>query len=256
MLPFFFHHPPLTALGFPDSLLLFRVSEETCALFEFDSQTLSRVLLVVPSILIAASFHEFAHGWAADRFGDSTARMQGRLTLNPIAHIDPLGTILIPFLLALSGSGMFGWAKPVPVNFLNLRNPKADMVWVAAAGPITNLLLALTAGFWLKVLTLLPQGETVFYIFSPIAQFLQFFIYINIILGVFNLIPIPPLDGGRIAVGLLPHEYAQKWASIEPYGMFIIIILVFWSGLGVWSRVISPIVRFIMQGIFFIYGLN
>ncbi len=169
--------------------------------------------------LIAITFHEAAHGFVALRFGDETALRAGRVTFNPLKHVDPFGTILLPGLLLLMRAPfLFGYAKPVPVNFRQLRNPRRDMVWVAAAGPGINLVLAFASAFLLHITPFLPD----------IAQLwaqknLENSIILNVILAVFNMIPLPPLDGGRVAVGLLPDALAYPLARLERWGMFIII---------------------------------
>lgn len=189
-------------------------------------------------VLLAIILHEVAHGWVAEKLGDNTARWMGRITLNPIKHIDPFGTILIPLGLAIVGSPfLFGYAKPVPVDFRKLNNPKRDMIWVALAGPVTNLLLALASTLLLALVIQLPTS--LFWIIEPLALMCQASIIINMVLCIFNLIPLPPLDGGRIAVGLLPGPLAWQLSRIEPYGFMIIVALLF---LGVFQSVIGPMV--------------
>ncbi len=189
-------------------------------------------------VVLAVVLHEVAHGWVADRLGDNTARFMGRLTLNPLKHIDPLGTVLIPLLLLISGSPfLFGYAKPVPVDVRKLRNPKRDMIWVAAAGPVTNLLLALFSALLLAVTVRMP--ESIFWIAQPLALMCQASIMINFVLFIFNLLPLPPLDGGRVAVGLLPGPMAYQLARLEPYGFLIIVALLIF---GVLQKVIGPLV--------------
>jgi len=173
---------------------------------------------VIP-LIIAITFHEAAHGFVAHRLGDSTAYDLGRVTFNPLKHIDPFGTVLLPGMLLLSHSPfLFGYAKPVPVNFRNLNHPRLDMVWVALAGPATNILLALLAGLAFHALPFAPAGVA-----SWIADNLKNALIINIVLAVFNMLPIPPLDGGRVAVGLLPNVLAYPLSRLEPYGMLILI---------------------------------
>ncbi|MCP4649951.1 MAG: site-2 protease family protein [PVC group bacterium] len=162
----------------------------------------------LPAFLIALTVHEYAHGFIANKLGDSTAKRMGRLTFNPLAHIDPVGTILVPLFLISSGNLVFGWAKPVPVNFYNLKNPKKDMIWVGLAGPAANFIAAFITYFILKT-------EIIQNIFA--INFLTVLLIINIVLGVFNLIPIPPLDGSRILMGLLPPKMAAGYARSEPY---------------------------------------
>ncbi len=189
-------------------------------------------------VLLAIILHEIAHGWVADKLGDNTARFMGRLTLNPIKHIDPIGTILIPIALLVVGSPfLFGYAKPVPVNFGKLRNPKRDMIWVALAGPATNLVLALISVAVLAVTVNMFASVT--WVSEPLALMCQASIIINVVLCIFNLIPLPPLDGGRIAVGLLPGPMAYQLSRIEPFG-FLIIILLLVS--GVFQSLIGPLI--------------
>ena len=211
-------------------------------------------------LLLAIVLHEFAHGWFANYLGDPTARLAGRLTLNPKPHIDPVGTVLFPAMcLILQSPIFFGYAKPVPVNFYNLRNPKRDMVLVAAAGPGMNLLIAIISGVILRiVLTIEPSlGNEIFtlqlsgvreditaMLLLPFGKMLIFSIYINVLLMLFNLLPIPPLDGGRIAVGLLPYQQARTLSSLEPFGMLIVIILVAFDGqLRIMSTLFWPLVE-------------
>lgn len=177
-------------------------------------------LLGVVIFLITVTLHEYCHGLLADRLGDSTARDAGRLTLNPLKHLDPFWTVLFPLLLFISTKGQFavGMAKPVPVNFMKLRNPKRDMIWVAAAGPGANLLLA-------SILAL-------FFRFFP-SLFLLYAIYFNIGIAVFNLIPVPPLDGSRIVTGLLPNQLASWFLRLEPYG-FILVLILYFTGAIYW----------------------
>ena len=197
---------------------------------------------VVP-VVIAITFHEAAHGFIAHQFGDDTAWRLGRVTFNPLKHIDPFGTILLPALLYLSSGFLFGYAKPVPVNFQRLRNPRRDMVWVALAGPGTNVLLAIAASLLFAVVPLLPGGDNPFVhnlrfvlvegvraVPSPaawVAANLAHAIVINVLLCIFNMLPLPPLDGGRVAVGLLPDALAFPLARLERFGLPIILLLLF-----------------------------
>jgi len=196
-------------------------------------------ILTLILFFFALTIHEFSHGWVAWKLGDPTAKNAGRLTLNPLAHIDPIGTILLPLMLIMTHSPfIFGWAKPVPVDFYNLRNPKRDMVWVGLAGPMANIILAIVLSFFLKILVLTGG--------NPLSAILSYAIIINLLLAVFNALPIPPLDGSRVLIGLLPRELAIRYARIEPYG-FIIIIGLLW--LGMIGSVIWPIVMRLARGL-------
>jgi Zn-dependent protease len=174
-------------------------------------------------ILLAVTLHEAAHGFAADRFGDDTARRLGRMSLNPLRHVDPFGTIVLPALLLLARAPfLFGYAKPVPVNFRRLRNPRRDMVWVAAAGPAMNLMLAVAAGLLYHGIAYLPDRVA-----EWAADNLVNTLQINVVLAVFNMLPIPPLDGGRVAVGLLPDRLAFPLARLERSGVLLVIAVLF-----------------------------
>lgn len=215
-----------------------------------DISLLQKVAVSILPLLFAITVHEVAHGWVAQRLGDPTAKMLGRLTLNPIKHIDLIGTILVPGLLMLAGGIIFGWAKPVPVTWENLRNPKRDMALVAAAGPISNLLMAV---FWALVVKLaLWLGPDMSWWAMPLAMMGVFGITINIMLAVLNLLPLLPLDGGRIVASWLPGPWSWQFSRLEPYG-FIVLILLMMSGLL--GKIILP-VSAILEGIIFnLFGL-
>ncbi len=202
------------------------------------------VALVI--FFFAIVIHECAHAWMASRCGDNTARYAGRITLNPLPHIDPIGTIIFPLLLILSRSSfVIGWAKPVPINPYNFNNPRADLVRVGASGPLSNIGLAIASSFMVWIFSYLPMGE----IKNSIIIILLFSVLINLLLAVFNLIPIPPLDGSQILSGLLPTHLAVKYEGISRYG-FIIIFLLLLTGL-LWA-IIIPIVQF-LYGLLFLW---
>lgn len=198
------------------------------------------VAIALLPLLFAITLHEVAHGWVAKYLGDPTAQRLGRLTLNPIKHIDPIGTLLVPGLLLMVGGVIFGWAKPVPVTWENLRHPKRDMALVAIAGPGANLLMALLWAAIAKLGTVLP--ETLAWASSPMIYMGHFGIVINAVLMVLNLLPLPPLDGGRVAVGVLPDRVGWQLGRIEPYGFFILLGLLL---TGVLGKIIGPPIDYV-----------
>ena len=210
-------------------------------------------------LIFAITFHEAAHGFVAHRFGDNTAWQLGRVSFNPLRHIDPFGTLILPAMLLFAHSPfLFGYAKPVPVNFRNLNNPKLDMVWVALAGPATNILLALAAALAFHALPFAPSSSA-----QWIADNLRNAILINAVLAVFNMMPIPPLDGGRVAVGLLPRRLALPLARLEPFGMLILIGLLillplagsqFGLNLDVISAILRTLTGYVIQVVLFLTG--
>jgi Zn-dependent protease len=208
------------------------------------------IAVAILPLLFGITVHEVAHGWVAKRLGDPTAQRLGRLTLNPIKHIDPLGTILVPGLLLAMGGFIFGWAKPVPVTWENLRNPRRDMALVAAAGPAANLVMAVLWGIIAKIGTEIPEG--VQWAGQPMVYMGEFGIIINAVLMVLNLLPLPPLDGGRVAVGLLPPRLGWALSRVEPYGFFVLIALL---ATGTLSLIISPLVRWVGNAVWTLVGL-
>lgn len=205
---------------------------ETISRVDF-SNLIQTVLIYALPVLFAITVHEAAHGYAARHFGDNTAHMLGRITLNPFKHIDPIGTVLMPVMLyfATSGAFLFGYAKPVPVRFDHLRNPKRDMIWVALAGPASNFVQAIAWAVLLVVLITSGVQERFF------VEMARAGILVNLVMWAFNLFPLPPLDGGRILVGLLPWRLANQFARIEPFGFFIVLALVLFGIVGtIWLR--------------------
>lgn len=216
---------------------------------DFPSIVRQLIIAAFP-ILIAITFHEVSHGFVANKLGDPTAKMMGRLTLNPIAHIDPIGTIIIPFMLIVvtHGQFVFGYAKPVPINPANFKNPRRDMAISAAAGPVTNILLAVASVIVLKFIVVplslvLPESLSTTLI-TPLFLILKSSVIINVILAAFNMIPIPPLDGGRVLTGLLPYKQAVFFSKIEPFGFLIVLILII-TGLA--HYFVVPLVSFFMH---------
>lgn len=208
-------------------------------------QLIQTIAIAAIPILFAITLHEAAHGYVAKHFGDMTAYQQGRISLNPIRHIDPVGTILIPIITLWLGGILFGWAKPVPVNFSALRHPKKDMLWVAVAGPVSNLFMALC---WALLANFSGAGGEYA---EPMLKMAQIGIQINVVLMVLNMLPLPPLDGGRVAVSLLPNKQAYQLSRLEPYGMFILIFLAFTPVL---SWVLKPFINASYSALRLIFG--
>ena len=225
---------------------------------------LHKVSIYAIPVILAITFHEAAHGYVAYKKGDPTAKMLGRVTLNPFPHIDPVGTILLPVAMLLMGTGMvFGWAKPVPVNFRLLRDQKRDPIYVSAAGVVTNLGLAAVSGVVFRILTAVDPGllyeamtqgasglsaTPARMVTVPLALMCVVSVQFNALLAVFNMIPIPPLDGGRIAVGLLPPRPSMALASVERYGMLIVLALLMFGPLGIIWHFVQAITSFILGG--------
>lgn len=198
---------------------------------------IQKIAIYALPVIFAITVHEAAHGYAARHFGDMTAYHAGRITLNPLKHIDMFGTIILPALTVMLGGILFGWAKPVPVDFRRLHHPKKDMLWVAAAGPASNFVMAV---FWAFVLKFSVNAPEAFVL--PMSLMAKAGITINIVLMVLNLLPLPPLDGGRIAVSLLPMRLARPFAQIERYGFIILIILLF---SGVLGQILTPLINLV-----------
>jgi Zn-dependent protease len=195
---------------------------------------IQKIVIYALPVIFAITVHEAAHGYVARYFGDMTAHQEGRITLNPLKHIDPFGTIILPALTIMLGGILFGWAKPVPVNFSRLRNPKKDILWVAAAGPASNLIMAIIWAFVMKFSVSAPEAIAI-----PLLLMAKAGVMINIVLMVLNLLPLPPLDGGRIAVSLLPNNLARSFAQLERYGFVILIVLLF---TGILGKIMDPFI--------------
>ncbi|HET6720068.1 MAG TPA: site-2 protease family protein [Rhodocyclaceae bacterium] len=213
-------------------------------------QIIQVVALAALPVLFAITLHEAAHGYTARHFGDPTAYQAGRITLNPLRHIDPIGTVVVPLMILLVSSGdfLFGWAKPVPVDFGRLRNPKKDMLWVAAAGPLSNLAMACGWALMFKLSLAVPLGVYG----DPLLKMSLIGISVNVVLLVLNLLPLPPLDGGRIAVSLLPMPLAVRFSQLERWGFPILLLLLFTDVLG---KIMAPLVAVVRTLLAFVFQL-
>lgn len=216
-----------------------------------DLTLIQKIAVWALPLIFAITLHEVAHGFVASLLGDQTAKLSGRLTINPVKHIDPIGTILIPFVMLLVSNFIFGWAKPVPVDPRNLRNPRRDMAFVALAGPVSNLLMALFWGLVARLGILADQGGSS-WSGVPLVYMGGAGITINVVLAVLNLIPLPPLDGGKILEAVLPRRAAYSVSLVEPYGFYILILLMM---TGILSSIMSPFVYYIINLIGTIVGL-
>ncbi len=226
------------------------------------NEIIQNISIFALPFILAVTLHETAHAWVADKKGDPTARQLGRISMNPLVHIDLFGTVIIPLLLLSTTGFMFGYAKPVPVNPHNLRRPKEDMAWVAAAGPGMNLALAIVSGILYRLLyspnlfvggSLFSEfGSSTSFFLIPLLEMLKFSVFFNVLLMVFNLIPIPPLDGGRVLVGLLPEAQSRMVSRLEPYGMLVLVFLVFLDPFrfGLMRNLVMPLVSVVSSYIF------
>jgi Zn-dependent protease len=211
---------------------------------------LQKLIISLPAILIAITFHEVSHGFIAYKLGDPTAKFTGRLTLNPLVHIDPFGTIILPLMMYFltNGQFVFGYAKPVPINPMNFKNPRKDMALSAAAGPVTNILLALISTLVWKFVIIplrmvMPEAISEA-VLKPLEMLAVASIVINVVLASFNMIPIPPLDGGRVLTGLLPYKQAMYFSRIEPFGFIIVLALIYTH---IANYIIMPIISFFLK---------
>lgn len=212
--------------------------------------TLYQIILYAIPILLAVSLHEAAHGWVAHLLGDPTAKRLGRLTANPLKHIDPIGTVAVPVFMLLLLGFPFGWAKPVPVDVRNFANPQKDMALVALAGPVANFLMAI---FWVLVMLLALKGMSPGGLSAALQLMAQVGVVINLVLMVLNLFPVPPLDGGRIVTGVMPYSMAALFARFEMFGMLLVILLLASGFLG---KILMPAVQAIQQNLYAIFGLG
>ncbi|MDI6740082.1 MAG: site-2 protease family protein [Candidatus Edwardsbacteria bacterium] len=199
------------------------------------------LILVIPAVLFAITIHEYAHGWVADKFGDPTARLMGRLTLNPLAHLDPIGALMLILV-------RIGWAKPVPVNPYNLKNPRRDMIWIALAGPVTNLAAAFVFGTIVRLIV--SSGLDLGGMMTPVMMLLIFGVVIDVALAIFNFIPIPPLDGSKVLAGLLPARWAYQYLKYERFGPIVLIGVILigqLTGVSILGRLITPALGFFVN---------
>jgi len=204
----------------------------------------AQIFIDLSVLLFSLTVHEMAHAWTADRAGDPTARRLGRVSLNPVVHADPIGTILFPLIAMVSGAPLIGWAKPVPVNLRYLHHPRRDYMLVAAAGPVSNLVLAIFAAILLAIVPVSPQTMGESNVSVPIATLLTRLVNLNVLLAVFNMLPIPPLDGGNVLAGLLPPNFAELFNKIRPYGFVLLYALILSNG---FRLIVVPPYEFILS---------
>jgi Zn-dependent protease len=204
----------------------------------------AQIFILFVVLLFSLTVHEMAHAWTADRLGDPTARLLGRVSLNPMVHADLIGTIVFPLVSMISGATLIGWAKPVPVNVRYLRHPRRDYMLVAAAGPASNLILALFSALLLAIVPISPQTLGESNVSAPIAMLLSRLVYLNVLLAVFNMLPIPPLDGGNVLAGLLPTNFAGLFNRVRPYGFILLYALILSNG---FNYIVIPPARFILS---------
>ena len=204
----------------------------------------AQIFIALVVLLFSLTVHEMSHAWTADRLGDPTARLLGRVSLNPLVHADPIGTILFPLIAMVSGAPLIGWAKPVPVNMRHLRHPRRDYVLVAAAGPASNLVLAFAASIVSLLLPVTPQTIGEPNVTVPLATLLGQLLRLNVLLAVFNMVPIPPLDGGNVLAGLLPRPLAASFNQLRPYGFILLYALILTGG---FEHIVVPPYRFIVS---------
>ena len=221
-----------------------RFSRVGLNLYSLQNLDFAGIFISFVVLLFSLTVHEMAHAWTADRLGDPTARLLGRVSLNPIVHADIIGTVVFPLVSMVSGAMLIGWAKPVPVNLRYLRHPRRDYMLVAAAGPVSNLILAAFAALLLAIVPISPQTLGESNVSVPIAKLLSGLVYLNVLLAVFNMLPIPPLDGGNVLAGLLPPNLAELFNKVRPYGFVLLYALILSNG---FSYIVIPPARFILR---------
>ena len=225
-------------------MLSLRFSRVGLNLYSLLDINFAQIFILFVVLLFSLTVHEMAHAWTADRLGDPTARLLGRVSLNPMVHADLIGTIVFPLVSMVSGATLIGWAKPVPVTVRYLRHPRRDYILVAAAGPASNLALAVFAAILLAIVPVSPQTLGESNVSAPIAMLLSRLVYLNVLLAVFNMLPIPPLDGGNVLAGLLPPSLATLFNNVRPYGFVLLYALILSNG---FNYIVMPPARFILS---------